>query len=122
MEGAAEIRAGKSKQTIKGEEMRSQQKWGRMRTSGWAPPHLPWGPRHGSEQRQESLPEFDLLLGGRGVFSLHCHVQRSQGSPLLRSWSQQSLTPQARPQVSTALQTQRLPATGDGKIVGVRGV
>ena len=42
MEGAAEIRAGKSKQTIKGEEMRSQQKWGpdedeRLVTSASAP-------------------------------------------------------------------------------------
>ena len=32
MEGAAEIRAGKSKQTIKGDEMRSQQKWGQDST------------------------------------------------------------------------------------------
>lgn len=32
MEGEAEIRAGKSKQTIKGDEMRSQQKWGQDAT------------------------------------------------------------------------------------------
>ena len=45
-----------------------------MRMSAWSPPHLPRGAKRGSEQRQESLPEFDLLLGGHGEFSLHCHV------------------------------------------------